>query len=252
MSSSTHTNSLGSFDLADARILISGAAGGIGVATARLCSSLGAQLVLVDVAPTAALEAVAEGIAGVESVHSCDSSDRSAVEDLVSRLPAISGLVDAAGISPYDDDWMADDWNDTAFQRVIQVNLLGPINLVRATLPAMVERKHGRIVLCGSIAGWSGGLRAGPHYAASKGGVHALVRWFSQRAVAHGVTVNGVAPGPVASGMTRNQGYDGASYPMRRMGEPDEIASAIAFLCSPGASYTSGAILDVNGGTYLR
>ena len=241
-----------SFNLSGSRILISGAAGGIGAATARLCSSMGARLVLTDIAPVASLEAVAADMNGVESVHSCDSSNRTAVEALVASLPVLTGLVDAAGISPYTDDWMAEDWNEQAFMKVMKVNLLGPINWVRAIMPGMLERKYGRVVLCGSIAGWYGGLRAGPHYAASKGGVHALVRWFAQRAVAHGVTVNGVAPGPVASGMTENQGYDGASYPMHRMGDPAEIAAAIAFLCSPGASYTSGAILDVNGGTYLR
>jgi len=240
------------FDLSDTRLLITGAAGGIGAATARLCARLGARVVLCDVVEREKLETLAHDIPGVESVHLCDVSQRDAVERLVGSLAPLSALADTAGICPYDDDWMAPDWNETAFIRVLRVNVLGPINLVRAVMPGMIERRYGRIALCGSIAGWSGGLRAGPHYAASKGGVHALVRWFSQRAVSHGVTVNGVAPGPVLSGMTAGQGYQEQAYPMKRMGEPAEIASVLAFLCSPGASYTSGAVLDVNGGTYLR
>jgi len=248
----TQAVSRGSFDLAGTRLLITGAGGGIGAATARLCGSLGAQLVLADVMPVVKLEVLANEVPGVLSVHSCDISDRKEVDFLIRRLPPLAGLADTAGICPYDDDWMAEGWNEAAFMKVMRVNLLGPINLVRAVLPGMMERRYGRIALCGSIAGWSGGLRAGPHYAASKGGIHALVRWFSQRAVTYGVTVNGVAPGPVISSMTHGQGYDNAKYPMQRMGEPSEIASAIAFLCSPGASYTSGAIFDINGGTYLR
>ncbi len=163
-----------------------------------------------------------------------------------------TALADTAGICPFEDDWMAPDWNEAAFMRVMQVNVLGPINLVRAVLPGMMERKHGRIALCGSIAGWTGGLRAGPHYSASKGGVHALVRWFAQRAAPHHVCVNGVAPGPIDTGMTTGQGYNGSEYPMQRMGEPEEIASMLTYLCSPAASFVSGAIMDVNGGTQMR
>lgn len=240
------------FDLSRTRLLVTGAAGGIGAATARCASRLGASLVLADIAPLPALEALAQELPGVESVHRCDVSDRQAVEALVQSLAPLSALADTTGICPYQDDWMAADWNEAAFLKVMRVNVLGPINLVRAVMPGMMERGYGRIALCGSIAGWFGGLRAGPHYAASKGGVHALVRWFSQRAVGHGVTVNAVAPGPVQSGMTEHQGYQPESYPMKRMGEPAELASAIAFLCSPGASYLSGVVLDVNGGTYLR
>lgn len=241
-----------SFDLSESRVLVTGAAGGIGAATARLCSSMGARVVLADVSPVQKLEAIASDLDGVDSVHCCDVSDRQAVESLVGSLPPICALADAAGICPYDDDWMSGDWNEVAFLHVMRVNALGPLNLVRAILPQMKERRYGRIALCGSIAGWSGGLRAGPHYSASKGAVHALVRWFSQRTVAYGVSVNGVAPGPVKTGMTDNQGYEASNYPMQRLGDPIEIASAIAFLCSPGASYLSGAILDINGGTYLR
>lgn len=240
------------FDLSGTRVLVTGAAGGIGLAAARLCASQGARLVLSDVVHLERLEALAREVPGVESVHLCDVAERDAVERMVGSIAPVSAMIDAAGVCPYDEDWLAPDWNEVAFMRVIRVNLLGPINLVRAVMPGMIERRHGRIALCGSIAGWSGGLRAGPHYAASKGGVHALVRWFSQRGAAHGVTVNGVAPGPVLTGMTAGHGYDGGAYPMRRMGEPEEIASALVFLCSPGASYLSGAILDVNGGTYLR
>lgn len=240
------------FDMTGTRLLITGAAGSIGAATGRLCASLGAELVLADRVGPDQLRTLADDIGGAIAVHSCDISDQDQVKVMVAQSGPFDALADAAGVCPYDDDWMAPDWNETAFMRVMRINVLGPINLVRAVLPSMLERRYGRIALCGSIAGWSGGLRAGPHYSASKGGVHALVRWFSQRATPHGVTVNGVAPGPVISGMTEEGGYQADAYPMKRMGKPEEIASVLAFLCSPGASYLAGAIIDANGGTYLR
>ena len=245
-------NASRAFDMSTTRLLVTGAAGGIGSATARLCSQFGATLVLSDVGNRVRLEELAQQLQGVAAVETCDVTDRAAVEALVQRHGPFTALADTAGICPYDDDWLAPDWNEQAFMQVMRVNVLGPINLVRAILPGMIERKHGRIALCGSIAGWTGGLRAGPHYSASKGGVHALVRWFAQRAAPHQVCVNGVAPGPIATGMTAGHGYDGREYPMQRMGEPEEIASMLTYLCSPAASFVSGAIMDVNGNTQMR
>ena len=228
-------------------MLITGAVGGIGSATARLCNQLGATLVLSDFGQREKLDALAHDLKGVTAVESCDVTDRAAVEAMIKRHGPFTALADTAGICPFDDDWMDPDWNDVDFIRVMKVNVLGPINLVRAILPGMMERKHGRIALCGSIAGWMG-----PHYSASKGGVHALVRWFAQRAAPHHVNVNGVAPGPIATGMTESGGYDPNIYPMKRLGEPEEIAGMLTYLCSPAASFVSGAIMDVNGGTLMR
>ena len=111
----------------------------------------------------------------------------------------------------------------------------------------------GRIVLVGSVSGRNGGVSpiVQPSYVASKGGVHALVRWLAQRAAPKGVLVNGVAPGPVASEMTATTPYGLDHWPLKRLGRPEEIGWPIAFLCSPAASYFSGSILDPNGGHWV-
>jgi NAD(P)-dependent dehydrogenase (short-subunit alcohol dehydrogenase family) len=115
----------------------------------------------------------------------------------------------------------------------------------------MIERRHGRIVLVGSLAGRMGGLIAGPHYVASKGGLHALVKWLARQAGPHAVLVNGIAPASVETPMMRERPVDLQRIPLGRMATAEEVAWPIAFLCSPAASYICGTILDVNGGVYM-
>ncbi len=238
--------------LAGTRVLITGAAGGIGSAAARLCSGLGAQLILTDLHITPELSQLASTLPGVHALQACDVTQRSDVESLVQAQPEIHALIDTAGICPYDDDWLAPDWNEAAFQKVMQVNVLGPLNWARALLPGMIDRQYGRMAFCGSVAGWMGGVRAGPHYAASKGGVHALVRWLAQRGTPHNVMVNGVAPGVIDTGMTAGHGYQPQTQPLKRLGQADEIAHVLTFLISPGASFLAGAMVDANGGILMR
>ena len=115
----------------------------------------------------------------------------------------------------------------------------------------MIARKGGRIALVGSIAGRIGGVAAAPHYVMAKGGIHGFVRWAAKQGAAHNVLVNAVAPGPIATAMTQGQNFDGAGFPLGRMGEAEEIAGPLAFLISPAASYISGAVLDVNGAMHF-
>jgi 3-oxoacyl-[acyl-carrier protein] reductase len=134
----------------------------------------------------------------------------------------------------------------------MDINVRVPLTLAAAAIDHMAQHGGGSIVLVGSVAGRTGGtsVNTPPDYSASKGAVHALVKWLSRQAIGRGVLVNGVAPGPVQTPMTT--GFtSGAQLPLGRMGRPEELAWPIAFLCTPAASYFSGAILDVNGGAFV-
>ena len=239
------------FDLSGRRILITGAAAGIGAATARVCASLGAEMILVDI--DGGGEGTAHAIretGGLATAEVADVSQRAEVERIANQVGVIDGLVLNAAVCPWDEDWNAPDW-DASFERVTKVNVMGPIHAARAFMPGMIARQKGAIVLVGSLAGRMGGLIAGPHYVASKGAVHALVKWLARQAAPHGVLVNGVAPASVETPMMRGRPVDLTRIPLGRKAEPEEIAWPIAFLCSDAASYLCGAILDVNGGVHM-
>ena len=237
------------FALTGRRILVTGAAAGIGAETAQVCASLGAEVILVDRAPADAVADAIRGAGGTAETMSADVSERAEVERIAARAGAVDGLVLNAAICPFD-DWMEPDWDET-FASVMAINVLGPIHAARAFLPGMMARGSGRIVLVGSVAGRVGGLIASPHYVASKGGVHALVKWLAKRGAPRNVLVNGVAPASVTTPMMQGQPVSLAGIPLARMAEPREVAWPIAFLCSDAASYICGTVLDVNGGVYM-
>lgn len=237
------------FDLSGERILVTGAAQGIGAATATLCAALGAELILVDRASSAAVAQAIEDAGGRARTFRADVARRAEIERVAGAAGPVDALVLNAALCPFGEDWQAPEW-DASFEQVIAVNLHGPIHAARAFLPGMIARRRGRIVLVGSLAGRMGGLIAGPHYVASKGGVHALVKWLARQA-APDVLVNGIAPASVATPLMAGQPVDLARIPLGRMAGPEEIAAPIAFLCSAAASYICGAVLDVNGGVYM-
>ena len=232
------------FDLTGRTVLVTGAAAGIGAATARVSAAQGARVVLVDREDAAPLAAELGGTA-----FRIDVGVRKEVESILAVAGQVDALVANAAICPWD-DWDDDGWDET-FIRVMQVNLLGSLHFARALLPGMVERGWGRMVFVGSLAGRMGGLIASPHYVASKGGLLAVVKWLARKGAPHGVAVNGVAPASVRTPLMADRPVDLARIPAGRMAEPEEVAWPIAFLCSEAASYMAGSIIDVNGGVWM-
>jgi len=163
-----------------------------------------------------------------------------------SELGPVEMLVTCAGVfTPMETPELGlDEW-----RRTIDINLTGTFLCARRALGPMRERGYGRIVTISSGAGLDGGSEACAHYAASKGGVIALTKALAKEYVRDGVLVNVVAPRavrtPMLGGMT--DGMD-ELVPVGRIGEPDDVAAAVAFLCSAHASYVSGEVVVLNGG----
>ena len=119
------------------------------------------------------------------------------------------------------------------------VNLGGTIWAVHAALPNL-RRSGGRVVCVGSVAGRSGGLLSGPHYGASKGGVHAFVRWLAKTEAKNGILANAIAPGPIETPMLQGRGYTPEAIPLKRSGAPEEIASIAGVPGVPGRELHHG------------
>ena len=241
-------------DLTGQRVLITGACGGIGQATAQLCARLGAELLLTDcVEPSLGFVAALESTGGRQHrFESCDVRSRVQVEQLCATHPPVDAAILNAGIFSVA-DWNDEDWGDQLHD-AMDVNVAGPANFARALLPGMKARGYGRIAVVGSVAAHTGGTfsHSPVHYAASKGAIHSFVRWLARRAAPE-VMVNAVAPGAIATQMVaRADPAPLRNVPVPRFGTPDEIAWPLAFLCSPGASFICGATLDANGGSYMR
>ncbi|MDQ4421551.1 SDR family oxidoreductase [Sphingobium sp. DEHP117] len=237
------------FSLAGKTVLVSGAAGGIGRAAATICVKQQANVIAADVVCESEWRSGCQPELASVPYHRVDASDRAAVDALAARIGPVWAVIDAAGISPLD-DWTDENW-DAAFDQVLHINTRGPINLARAFMPGMIAAGGGRIVLTGSVAGRMGGIKCGPHYAVSKGGLQSLTRWLAQRGIRDNVLVNMVAPGSIATPMAAAMQIDPLIYPQGRAGRPLEMGATMAFLCSPGAGFIAGAVIDVNGGTYF-
>lgn len=232
------------------RALVTGAASGIGKATAIVLAQLGAELLLTDRAPLAATRAEVERIGAVCTTAEGDLTSDSFIAELLAggRIHAVAHCAGILEGRPWREDR---NWHER-FHRVMDINVRVPLTLAAAAIDHMAEHGGGSIVLVGSVAGRTGGtsVNTPPDYSASKGAVHALVKWLSRQAIGRGVLVNGVAPGPAQTAMTT--GFTLATQlPLGRMGRAEELAWPIAFLCTPAASYFSGAILDVNGGAFV-
>ncbi|MDX2155955.1 MAG: SDR family oxidoreductase [Hyphomicrobiaceae bacterium] len=233
------------------RVCVTGAASGIGRATARAAHELGATVLLVDRAPLAEVKSELDALgAAVESIEG-DLLDEGFPDRILAKGP-VDGLAHCAGVLGRTPLLKAANPRER-FHNTMDVNVLVPITLGSAMIEHMAARGGGSIVMIGSVAGRTGGtsLSTPIDYAASKGALHVIVRWLSRNAVGRGVLVNGVAPGPVRTPMTAGNTIDPKTLPRGRMGQPEEIAWMIMMLLTPAASYVSGAVLDCNGGSYV-
>jgi 3-oxoacyl-[acyl-carrier protein] reductase len=238
-------------------IVVTGAAGTMGMAVVRAALEAEAQVALVDV-DALRLDSVVRFLRGTTVGVPCDVSDPAAVRQAHLQVEATLGPVDVlvnnAGVLS---NAKAVATDDSEWRRVMAVNVDGAIYWARAVLPGMQQRGWGRIVNVGSLASKTGGLTAGTAYAASKGALASLTFSLAREAAPHGVTVNAIAPAYVKTPMVTEQLNEAqqrqilAQIPVGRFCEPEEFAHAVLFLASPLAGFITGEILDVNGGLHM-
>jgi len=241
----------GVLSLAGKTVAVTGAASGIGRATAKAAAELGAKLLITDRAPLKDVEAELKAMGASTIAMVGDLTETGFIDKLIAAGP-IDAFAHCAGILGRTPLHKAPSPRER-FHQTMDVNVRVPIDIGLALTEHMAARGGGSIVMIGSVAGRTGGTSTQTplDYSASKGAVHVVIRWLSRNAVGKGVLINGIAPGPIRTPMTQDSLIDPKVLPRGRMGEPEEIAWMIMMLLTPAASYVSGAILDVNGGSYV-
>lgn len=240
------------FDLTGKTAFVTGAGQGIGAAIARRLATAGARVGVFDVDERLALAVAAEsgGIALVGSVTSETDIDR-ALERLAREAGSPEIVVNNAGILGRVGPIGSLDRSE--FERVLEVNLIGPFLVSRAVLPAMLDRKHGRIVNVASIAGKEGNPNLIP-YSVSKAGLIAMTKALAKEVAGQGdITVNSISPAvihtPMMDAMPKaTQEFMVSRVPLGRPGTAEEVAALVHYLVSAEASFTTGQCYDISGG----
>lgn len=239
--------------------IVTGGASGIGLATVEVLVARGTKVAIFDVNPTA-LDATVERLTAdghTVQGYAVDVSSREAVRAAVAAVRGDLGpaliLVNNAGITHFKD---YDAITDEEWDRVMAINLRGPFILTQEVLPDMKAAQWGRIVNVSSSSALGGQARMAA-YVSSKAGVIGLTKSLANELGPFGITVNNVPPGSIVTPMFENSNAQGdlisaekiaRSLPVRRIGQPQDMAHAIAFLCEDASSYITGLTLTVAGG----
>jgi 3-oxoacyl-[acyl-carrier protein] reductase len=237
--------------------IVTGAGRGLGEAFARRLHGDGYRVVLGDLTP-AGVEALAadlgEGALPLELDVRSQSSWEASLASAIGTFGAVDALVNNAARTELRSLWEIDleEWDD-----VLATNLRGTYLGIRVVGAHMRDRGYGRIVNLASVAGQASRAVTGVHYASSKAAIIALTRHAASELAPHGVTVNAIAPAAIDGPMVASVPPERIeamvqTIPVRRLGRPEEVAAAVAYLLSDDAAFVTGATLDVNGGMLMR
>lgn len=237
-------------------VFVSGGSRGLGAGICRAMAAAGWRVAVGYRGEKDLAEAVAADCPNsicVQMDQSDDSSVRAALQAAEAGIGAIDALVNNAAVAQ---EIPFEELSDEDWERMLSVNLLGPVRAIRAVLPSMRERGFGRIVNVSSIGGQWGGVNQ-VHYAASKAALINLTRSMARLYSKFGITCNAIAPGLIATDMsaaelaTEAGRKKLAGIPAQRLGRVEEVGAAALYLCSPQAAYLTGQTLNLNGGMYF-
>jgi 3-oxoacyl-[acyl-carrier protein] reductase len=249
------TATFGAAGLADRVALVTGAAQGIGLSIARQLAACGAIVVLGDVdadKTQAAAKSVGGRALGVGMNVTRGAEVSAAIERVMAEFGRLDILVNNAGITR---DGLLIRMKEEDWDRVLDVNLKGTFHCTKAALGVMVKQRRGRVISIASIVGVMGNAGQA-NYAASKAAIIGLTKSIAREYANRGITANAVAPGFIKTAMTDQLPEDVQTklreqIPLGRLGAPEDIAQAVAFLASDAAAYVTGQVLHVNGGMWM-
>ncbi len=237
--------------------LVTGGARGIGAAICKKLASLGADIAMVAFTENEQAHELAAAIAAEYHVkakfYACDVSDTTKCKELVKQVldefGNITILVNNAGITR---DGLILGMKEEDFDAVIDTNLKGTFNMTQACYRPFMKQKYGKIINLASVSGLLG-TAGQANYAASKAGIMALTKVTARELASRGVTCNAIAPGFIATDMTKAIGDKAtqqylASIPAGRAGQPEDVANLAAFLASPESDYITGTVIRIDGG----
>ncbi len=233
--------------------LVTGAGRGIGQAIAQTLAAQGAHIAAADVdidsVQRLAAHLPTESIALGMDITSA-AAVRNGVEQTVEHFGQLDVLVNNAGYLVFT---TYEDCTEEVWDRIVNVNMKGTFLCCQAVLQHMKARGQGAIINMSSLAAKTGGVAAGPPYAASKAGVSALTIGLARSVAVYGIRVNAIAPGVIDTAMTDSAAHAPlkAQIPIGHVGQPEDVAHCVLFLASDEARHITGEIIDVNGGLYM-
>ena len=235
--------------------VVTGGAQGIGFAIAKRLDAEGAAVALFDINQELVKKSAAElknGI-GVRCDVSSPDSIEAAIKEAAEEMGGLDIVVNNAGILPKS---MIEDVTEKDWDLTLDINLKGAFFMSQKALPWLKKSEHARIINTSSLAGRMGGFETCMAYSASKGGINAITMGMARQLAKYHINVNAVCPGTTETPITKAFSEEAMArlltrIPLGRLGKPEDMAAAVAFLASDDASFITGHMLDVNGGMHM-